>query len=118
VFLAAVLVSAVASVELWPFTGFRLYHELRTRTHPAWELVTLAPDGREQRASLDDLGIEYRSTDRQLGRDPDALSPGRADEVCRAWAAGFGAPVRIYRTRVDARSGDALSRRLVHECAP
>lgn len=117
-FLAVVLASAAASVELWPLTGFRLYHEVRRPTHPTWELVKLAPDGSEVQASLYDLGIGFRDTERLLGRDPDALDGARAHEVCRAWASGFGAPLRIYRTRVDARSGERLTRRLVHECAP
>lgn len=118
VFLALVAVGAIGSFEYMPLTGFRLYHELRKPTHPSWELVTVDAGGSEHAASLYALPIGYRNTERQLGRSAEDLDHERAAEICRAWAGGFGAPLRVYRSRIDARSGDALSRRLVVECAP
>jgi hypothetical protein len=120
-FLAVLLVAAIASLELWPITGWRLYVEPRRPTHPTWELASVDANGAEHAVSLHDLPIAFRNTDRQLGRSSD-VEPARADRLCRAWAAAFAArdehiaALRIYRTRVDARSGDPLSRRVVHEC--
>ncbi|MGQ0823680.1 MAG: hypothetical protein ACT4OX_01400 [Actinomycetota bacterium] len=120
-FLGLVLVSGLAALEYWPLTGFRLYHELRTPTHPSWELVVVDGAGTEHAASLYDLPIAYRNTERQLGRRAD-VDPARAAAVCAAWAAPFGErnpgaeELRIYRSRIVARSGESVSRQLVYTC--
>lgn len=122
-FLGILVVAGIAPLEQWPLTGYRLYDDLRRPTHPTWELETVSFDDVEHEVSLYDLPIAYRNTDRHLGRegDPDFL---RAAVVCRAWATAFRErddevkALRIYRTRVVARTGEKLSRRLVQACLP
>jgi hypothetical protein len=120
-FLTVLLVAALASLEYWPITGWRLYVEPRKATHPSWELTTVDDAGREHAVSLYDLPIAYRNTDRQLGPDGEVPS-AVADRLCRAWAPAFHerdarmVALRISRTRIDTRNGEALRRQLVHEC--
>jgi hypothetical protein len=121
-FLAVLLVAALASLEYWPITGWRLYIEPRQPTHPSWELTSVDDTGREHAVSLYDLPIAYRNTDRQLGPDRD-VPPAVADRLCRAWAPAFRdrddrmVALRVYRTRIDARSGKPLRKQFIHECA-
>ena len=119
--LALLLMCGVAGIERWPLTAFRLYADPRRPTHPSWELATVDEVGAERTASLYDLPIAYRNTDRQLGRSGDP-EPERVDARCRVWAAAFRdrdvsvVALRVYRSRVDARTGDRLTRRLVWTC--
>ena len=120
-FVALLLVAAIGSLEFWPVTGWRLYVEPRKPTHPSWELAALDAAGAEHAVSLYDLPIAYRNTDRQLGRTSD-VPAARAESLCRLWAEAFRtrdeqvAGLRIYRTRIDARSGAPLTRRVIHAC--
>jgi hypothetical protein len=117
-FLLLVAVCTIGAFEYMPLTGFRLYHELRKPTHPSWQLVTVDAAGAERPASLHTLPVAYHDTERQLGRSADDLDHARAVEICRAWADAFDDPLRVYRARIDARTGHTLTRRLMVECAP
>jgi hypothetical protein len=120
-FLTLLLVCGVAGIERWPLTAFRLYADPRRPTHPSWELATVDDAGHEETATLYDLPVAYRNTDRQLGRTGEP-EPARLDARCRAWAAAFHdrdanvVALRVYRSRIDARSGAHLTRRLVWTC--
>jgi hypothetical protein len=120
-YLALLLVGAIGSVELWPLTGWRLYVEPRKSTHPSWELEAVDTSGTEHAVTLYELPIAYRNTDRQLG-DAASVVAERADALCREWLEAFRThdpaftTLRIYRTRIATRSGDKLTRALVHEC--
>ncbi|QAY64578.1 hypothetical protein ET495_16780 [Xylanimonas allomyrinae] len=43
--LAVLAVAAVANLELWPLTSFRLFSDVRTGTGATYQLVAVAPDG-------------------------------------------------------------------------
>jgi hypothetical protein len=120
-FLALVLVCGLFALEYWPLTGWRLYHEPRKPTHPSWELALVDAAGDERTVTLYDLPVAYRNTERLLGRTAE-VDPEQAARICAAWAEPFhtfdpdAEALRIYRTRIVARSGAPLSRQLVQAC--
>ena len=122
-FLLVFAITGVAHLELWPFTGFRLFSELRPRLHESWSLVAVDPDGGEHRIDLLDLPVAYRNTTRLIPGLLDAGADER-DDTCRAWAAPLRergedvARVRVYAVVDDLHpDGAPTQRRLAFECA-
>jgi hypothetical protein len=127
VFLVAFVVCAVAGVEAWPFTGFRLFSRPRHETETTWAAYTVA-DGRQTRLWFGVLPRPYQGFELIMSEFRHLAPPGRR-ALCEAWLAearrvrrGVGA-IRIYRLRVDAlprhgdRPGAPTSRSLVDACS-
>ena len=122
VFLLVFALAGLAHVEAWPFTGFRLFSELRTSTRDGWELVTVDADGAEHVLDLHDLPVASRYTYKVLD-DFDDMSAGERDEICAAWAGPrrasgqVVAAVRAYAVTFRVKPGGGLTRRdLAYEC--
>ena len=84
VLIAAMVASAIFVWEPWPLTSFRLFSHVRDDEQTAWEARAVAPDGEEldypvaaQSRGL--RGFGFAMTEFA------AASPGRRDELCRAW---------------------------------
>lgn len=107
-FLAAVLVCGLLSIELWPLTGWRLYHERRGSERSSWQIVAVDPGGNETTIHLGQLPLGWRNTSKLIGEFP-GMSPSERDAVCHAWtqpARDAGETVdrvRIYRVRSTLR---------------
>lgn len=95
---------ALAEVNLWPLTGWRLFSTLRGPTQSGWEAVVVGPSGEEAPLPFGRLPRGYRGALHVLQGFP-SLSYDERTAVCRAWADGvrsLGEPVagvRVYRTR-------------------
>lgn len=94
VFLATLVVCALAPLNLWPFSSWELFSRLRSDRVSAWEAVVVE-DGRPVRDfSFDSLPHAARSV---------RLTVGERDAVCdwllgpRIWLGRHLGRVRIYR---------------------
>lgn len=102
-FFVLLAVTAVADVNAWPLTGWRLFSTVRGPTLPGWEAVVVAGDGRETPVPFDRMGRGYRGSLHVL-QDFPRLPDDERQAVCRTWAAGGRrvgaevAAVRVYRT--------------------
>jgi hypothetical protein len=125
--LAVLLVCGLVGIEWWPFTGWRLYSQVRTDSRVVWEAATVAPDGTETVVDPNDLPLGYRHVELLLARFPDYTADERED-VCAAIAEGARdegngvASVRVYRVEerlVEEDDGVAEWRvpELRYECA-
>ena len=97
-FLLVFAVTGVAHLELYPFSGFRLFSELRGEERTSWQLRAVDAEGEEVPISLGDLPLGYRQTARLIP-GMDDLSADERDEICDAWAG----PLRDERRRRGAR---------------
>ena len=121
-FLLVFAVAGVAHLELWPFTGFRLFSELRPRLREGWALVAVDPHGTEHGIDLQHLPVAYRNTTRVL---PGLVEGSRAEQqdACRAWARPLRQAgdevvgIRVYAVIDDVRpDGAPTQRTLAFEC--
>jgi hypothetical protein len=60
VFLATVVVSAVAGLNLWPFSSWELFSRLRTQQESGWEAVAVGPAGHDHVDPIASLPHGYR----------------------------------------------------------
>lgn len=103
-FLGLLTVAALADVNAWPMTGWRLFSTLRGPIQPGWEVVVVDGAGVESPLPFDRLPRGYRGALHVLQEFP-SLDPGGRASVCEAWAAGARrigldvAAVRVHRTR-------------------
>lgn len=121
-FLTVFLVCGLLSIEMWPVTGWRLYHERRGQERSSWQIVALDEDGEESTIDLGALPLGWHNTSKLIGEFPSMDAEGR-DEVCDAWAqpareAGESVDrVRVYRVRSTLRADPPDRRReLVWTC--
>jgi hypothetical protein len=121
-FLFAFAVTGVAHLELFPFSGFRLFAELRPSVRESWQLRAVDAAGAETAIRLSELPVGYRNTTTLLLTFDD-LTPAERDEVCDAWATPLrdaGADVvgvRVYAVVDEVRPDDRPPRRtLAYEC--
>lgn len=121
-FLFVFAVTGVAHLELFPFSGFRLFSELRPAERASWQLRAVDGDGTETAIRLAELPLAYRNTTRLL-LEFDHLSAAARDEICDAWAQPLrdgGAPVegvRVYAVVESVRpDGPPPRRTLAYEC--
>lgn len=121
-FLLVLAITGVAHLEVWPFTGFRLFSELRSAERQGWQLVAVDDDGEEQLIRLSELPVAYRNTAR-LVDGFDGRSEAERDDVCDAWAeavrdaGGEVEYVRIYLVEASVRpDGPPPTRTLSYEC--
>jgi hypothetical protein len=102
-FLAAFVVCGVGNREVWPFTGWRLFSQVRTGSQASWQATVLDADRTE---TLIDFGALPRSFHGSLAvlRGFPRLSPAERLGVCAAWAGALRArgldvsEIRVYRT--------------------
>jgi len=121
-FLLVFAVAGFARLELYPFSGFRLFSELRSDKRVGWQLVAVDDEGKEVPIKLGDLPLGYRQSARVIpGMAHD--SADERDEICDAWAAPLRARgvdverVRIYRTVGSLRpDSPPPERTLTYEC--
>jgi hypothetical protein len=121
-FLAVFVVCGIATFELLPFSGFRLFAEPRGAERRSWQLRAVGSDGDEHPIVLADLPLSYRNTSLLL-EGWDGLSATERDDICDAWSGplrGSGvhvAEVRIYRVVGSVRpDAPPPERRLAHTC--
>jgi hypothetical protein len=121
-FLLVFAITGIAHIELYPFSAFRLFSELRGDERHGWQLRAVDDEGEEIGISLGDLPLGYRQTVRLIPGMAD-LSEDERDEICDAWAGPLRARgidvvrVRIYRTVASVRpDGPPLERTLKYEC--
>ncbi len=103
-YLGLFAVVALAEVNLWPLTGWRLFSTVRGPTLPGWEAVVVGPSGEESPVPFERLPRGYRGGLHVL-QDFPSLSAGERAAVCTAWATGARSvgvavgEVRVYRVR-------------------
>ena len=96
------LVCALAGLEWWPFTGFRLFSQVRSSTDVSYEVRTVTHGGVEQSLNFGSYPPSFRQYSRLLVRMAD-LTTAERNRICQAWATGAAkrgvdvAQVRIYR---------------------
>jgi hypothetical protein len=129
VLFALLIVSAVAVVEAWPLTAWRLFSADRGNAQTRWEIAAVSGDGEATPIDLDELPIAYRNAEWILAELPSEGSGDvRREEVCQALLAGVrehAAPeaaglviVRNRRTMaaVDGGFAPVDGREPVHTC--
>lgn len=128
-FLLAFVVCALATIEAWPLTAWRLFSHLRTQDQTRWEATAVDRDGVEHDYPLGALPQGYRGFGFLMSEFV-TDSPARQAELCETWRLGtaellgFEArAVRIYQLRSDLseRDGDrgvASVRTLMYTCRP
>ena len=121
-FLVVFAITGLAHLELFPFSGFRLFSEVRGEERTSWELRAVDEAGREIPIDVDRLPLGYRQAKRLIATMPD-LEPDARDELCDAWATPLRERgvhverVRIYRTVASVRpDGPPGERVLQYEC--
>lgn len=121
-FLLVFAITGMAHLELFPFSGFRLFSELRPAVRHSWELRAVDEAGDEVPIRTADLPLGYRSSTLLL-RDFDDMSPAARDEVCDAWATPLRdagtvvVQVRVYSVVRGVRPGaPPPERHLAYEC--
>lgn len=120
-FLGTFAVLGIAHLEwFWPFTGFRLFSELRSADRESWQIVAVDADGEESSVRLADLPVAFRNTTKLLD-DFGSMDQDERDAICGAWVEGRDGvvEVRIYavvtRLRPDA---PPPNRTLAYRCDP
>jgi hypothetical protein len=129
VFLIASVVCALATIEAWPLTAWRLFSHLRTDQQLSWSATAVDRHGREHAYPLGALPQGYRGFSFLMnGFVSD--SAARRQELCDTWRLGttellgFEArAVRIYelRSSLSERAGDRggpAQRTLMYTCRP
>jgi hypothetical protein len=121
-FLLVFAVTGFATLEVFPFSGFRLFSELRSSQRESWQLRAVDASGAETPIRLGELPVAYRNTTTLL-LSFDDLTVGERDEVCDAWATplreagGEVVGVRVYAVVDEVRPDDRPPRRtLAYEC--
>jgi hypothetical protein len=121
-FLLVFAITGVAHLERYPFSGFRLFSEVRGEIRTSWELRAVDDTGREVEIDVDHLPLGYRQAKRLIATMDD-LDAHERDALCDAWATPLResgvrvAKVRIYRTVASVRpDGPSGERALQYEC--
>jgi hypothetical protein len=121
-FLLVFAITGVAHLELFPFSGFRLFSELRPAERHSWELRAVDPSGDELPIRLGDLPLGFRNSTTLLPGFDD-LTAAERDEICDAWAGPLRADgiavvrVHVYAVQRSVRPGSPPpERRLAYEC--
>ena len=121
-FLLVFALTGVAHLELYPFSGFRLFSEVRSEVRISWDLRAVGAEGDEVPIDVDDLPLGYRQAKRLIPTMAD-LSARERDEMCDAWAVPLRESgvdvvrVRVYRTVASVRpDGPPPVRTLRYEC--
>jgi hypothetical protein len=121
-FLLVFAIAGVARLELFPFSGFRLFSELRGSERTSYQLRAVDAEGDEVPIALGDLPLGFRQTTRLIPSMAD-MAPAERDELCDAWAAPRRAAgdevvsVRVYEVVASLRpDGPPPRRTRLYEC--
>jgi hypothetical protein len=122
--ISLVLLAGLASVEVWPLSGFKLFSATRGPTSVSWELRPVIDQREGERLSFADEGAGFGYSVLALD-DFDEMSAAERDEICAAWVRPLredGVAVdelRVYRVTKDIRPdrAEAPSMRLMWTCA-
>jgi len=102
-FLTALVVCPLASINAWPFSSWRLFSVVRTARQTSWQGEAVDSSGREREYAVAATSPGYRELGHVVGRFS-KRSAARRDAVCGALLQGatkrFGPStdlVRIYR---------------------
>jgi hypothetical protein len=121
-FLVVFLVSGLLHLELFPFSAFRLFSEVRTSERESWSLEAVDRDGAEHPIHLSDLPVAYRNSTKLLLGFP-TLDQAERDAICDGWAAPGRAAgedivsVHVYAVVESVRpDGPPPRRTLAYEC--
>ncbi|MEQ1786418.1 MAG: hypothetical protein ABL966_05150 [Acidimicrobiales bacterium] len=121
-FLLTLAVTGVAHLELFPFSGFKLFSERKPSVRESWALRAVDERGEEIPIRIGDLPLAYRNTSRLL-LTFDGLSAPARDEICDAWSTPLREDgvevtgVRVYRVVDEVKPDDRPARRSVaYEC--
>jgi hypothetical protein len=104
--LAAVLVCGAAGLEAWPFSGFRLFSQVRTPHTVSYRLATVDGAGNERALPFRALPPGFRGLSLDLGSAAAGMASDRAG-LCGAIAEGARsigrdvAGVRVYEVVRD-----------------
>ncbi|MEX0666564.1 MAG: hypothetical protein WD598_17550 [Acidimicrobiia bacterium] len=85
--LVMLFVAGVATVEAWPFTGWRLYSNTKGPTAGSYFAYRVSPDGTEHKIDYEELPYAYRRAPYILNKFPSSDDPTR-EAVCEALAHG------------------------------
>jgi hypothetical protein len=108
-FLAAFVLTTALAIEWWPFTGWKLFSQVRTGSVSGWQVVTVDGDGEEHPIDFEALPRGFRGWYQVAGLLPTMSDQERLD-VLRTWASAAeeaGADVReirVYRTTAPVRT--------------
>ncbi len=114
VFLATLVVCALAPVNLWPFSNWELFSRLRSDRQTGWQAVSVDASGRQRSFPIASLPHGYRGFGFIVADFP-RRSAAERDAVCAAWLRdatrryGPGTRlVRVYRLErlLSDRRGD------------
>src|SRR5437016_2547754 len=83
-FLAVFLVCAIFRLELWPFSGFRLFSQLRHETRNVWVAETVTANGRAAPLWFSDLPRAYQGFALIMPKFR-RLPAGSRRAVCETW---------------------------------
>jgi hypothetical protein len=121
-FLLVFALCGLGRVELFPFSGFRLFSAVRSVERHSWQLRAVDASGEEIPIRLADLPVAYRNTSTLL-RGFDDLAPAERDPICAAWATPLRddgvdvVAVRIYELVTTLRpDAPPPQRSLAYEC--
>ncbi len=87
VFLSALVICTLASVNAWPFSSWRLFSSLRTDKQTSWQATAVDASGREQDYPIASIAHGYRGFGRIVSGFPKG-SAARRDATCAAWLTG------------------------------
>jgi hypothetical protein len=99
--LAAMAVAAVAQLELWPLTAFRLFSEVRTADQTRLERVAEHLAGPDEARLVPETNPVVYTTDRQF---PDLVGESQRvqREMVLAWLSASGVdPATVASVRLD-----------------
>ena len=130
-FLGVFLITGLAGVEAWPFTGWKLFSQVRTDRQVGWEAVTVDGAGHERAVPFSALPRGYRGGP-HLFSAYRRFSTERIEASCRALidavqeegdrdAKSLRVYLRVRRLRLDPGPGGRplavpVSRALRYEC--
>jgi len=121
-FLLVFAVCGLGRLEVFPFSGFRLFSAVRSVERHSWQIRAVDSEGTESAIVLHDLPVAYRNTTTLL-RGFDELSSSERDPICAAWVTPRRdegddvAFVRIYEVVTTLRPDAPPPRRSVaYEC--
>lgn len=86
-FLTALVVCAVASLNAWPFSNWRLFSSLRADRQTSWQAVAVDTTGGERDYPIASVMHGYRGFGHIVGGFPKRSAATR-DAVCSVWLQG------------------------------
>jgi len=121
-FLLVFAITGLAHLELYPFSGFRLFAEVRGDVRTSWQLYAVDAEDHEIPLVLEELPLGYRQSWRLIPH-LDERPRAERDAICDAWTVPLReeghdiAKVRVFRTVASVRpDGPPPERTFRFEC--